>query len=128
MSLLVVFAASARAQHQPPERGWASGKRLAAPAERLAVPLGPGPELRRLPLPFTREELTRPVQGLRGPFSAAAGQQPARISPQPLADDYYTRHFGFFCQKELMIEKTTRIPLRFRLGSLDYCNSLEGKR
>lgn len=45
-----------------------------------------------------------------------------------LSDDYYTRHFGFFCKKELEFEKTTRIPLKFRLGSLDYCNSLEGKR
>ncbi len=36
-------------------------------------------------------------------------------------------HFGFFCRRELELEKTIRLPLRFRLGSLEYCNRLEGK-
>ena len=52
----------------------------------------------------------------------------ARPSLQALENDYYTRHFGFFCKKELEFEKTTRIPLRFRLGSLEQCNYLEGKK
>jgi hypothetical protein len=45
-----------------------------------------------------------------------------------ITGDYYTRHFGIMCQQELRFEKTTHIPLRFRLGSLEECNYLEGKR
>jgi len=41
--------------------------------------------------------------------------------------DLYTKNFGFFCRQEWKIEKSTKIPLRFRLGSLEQCNILEQK-
>lgn len=44
-----------------------------------------------------------------------------------LTADFYTRNFGFFCKKELQFERATRIPLRFRLGSLQYNDYLEQK-
>ena len=48
---------------------------------------------------------------------------PLRILPQ----DYYSNNIGFFCKKELQLEKLTKVNFRVRLGSLDYVNAMEGK-
>ena len=45
-----------------------------------------------------------------------------------IPQDYYTRNFGYFCKQELLVEKAIKIPLRFRLGSLQQCNYYEGKK
>ena len=49
------------------------------------------------------------------------------VSCSVISADFYTQNFGFFCKKELQFEKATKIPLRFRLGSLQYNNYLEQK-
>ncbi len=43
-----------------------------------------------------------------------------------VAANYYTTQTGFFCNQERALEKKTKIPLRFRLGSLSYTEQLEG--
>lgn len=45
-----------------------------------------------------------------------------------IAPDYYSRHLGFFCKQEIKMDKAFKIPFRFRLGSMEQCNWLEGKR
>jgi len=50
--------------------------------------------------------------------------QPAKV----LRADFYCSQLGFFCKKELKLESVTKIPFRFRLGSLQYNDWLEGKK
>jgi len=45
-----------------------------------------------------------------------------------LKKDDYIKNLAFFCRQEWKLEKALRVPLRFRVGSLEQCNLLEGKK
>jgi hypothetical protein len=49
--------------------------------------------------------------------------------PMPLLScNYYATQLGFFCKQEMKFEKVVKIPFKFRMGSVEDCDRLEGKR
>jgi hypothetical protein len=52
---------------------------------------------------------------------------PFTLPTNTISSDYYKKQLGFFCLKELQVEKALKVPLKFRLGGMEYCNYLEGK-
>ena len=44
-----------------------------------------------------------------------------------LPPTFYTDNIGFFCKKEWQLEKAVKVPFKFRLGSIQQVDYLEGK-
>ena len=109
---------------------------------------GPVPVEKIVPghLVFTKmsliSELTFPAMaGLHMPSGGAASPTPPllpfrvpdmaayypAIEPLYMGAGGYYDQLGFFCKRELDIQKATHLPVFFRLGSLESCNKLEGK-
>jgi hypothetical protein len=61
------------------------------------------------------------------PFHMTEAYQPGEEAAYMGGGAYYTNTLGFFCKRELDVQKAIRLPVFFRLGSLEYCNKLEGK-
>ncbi|MET0300652.1 MAG: hypothetical protein ABW036_12850 [Flavitalea sp.] len=71
----------------------------------------------------SKSEERQPAFNLLSPIMA----NPGSMAVTRMDKDLYTKNFGFFCKKELQVEKATKIPLRIRVGSLEQCNRLEEK-
>ena len=51
----------------------------------------------------------------------------ASLSFSVIPVNFYTQNFGFFCKKELQMERFTKLPFKFRLGNVQQCDWMEGK-
>ncbi len=60
------------------------------------------------------------------PATSVAVKQ-LRTSIQILPQQFYYNSIGFFCKKELQLEKSVKLPLKIRLGSVGYTDKMEGK-
>ena len=49
------------------------------------------------------------------------------VNPNMITGNFYARQLPFFCTKELQVQKATGFSIKFRLGSVEYCDKLEGK-
>jgi hypothetical protein len=61
------------------------------------------------------------------PYTSIAASTNAVSPVTIISENYYANHLSFFCSKEWQIEKTTKLPLKFRLGSVSYTDKIEGK-
>jgi len=50
-----------------------------------------------------------------------------KISLKLLPQNFYSRQPGFFCKKEVQLQRITSLPLFIRLGSKEYVDYLEKK-
>lgn len=77
----------------------------------------------------TRPAAEQPVQttlpGLRSLMLESTLPAP---STGPMVKAYNYDHLAFFCKVEVQLERQSKLQYRFRLGSTDYVDYLEGKR
>lgn len=66
---------------------------------------------------FSQSPLTKPVTTF-----------PPSVAINAIPPNFYVNNLGFFCKQELKIQSLTGIPLKLRLGTVQQCDWMEGKR
>ncbi len=65
---------------------------------------------------------------LKKPSGPYVSKLPVPAFSMTVQPNFYSSNLSFFCEKELKLEKRTGIPFKFRLGSVQYVDYLEGKK
>ncbi len=84
-------------------------------------------ELRQPPTPSLFSSihfLDQHTRHLLPPINTNASQALPHILS---VSEHYYKHLGFFCKVELRLEQKARLPIKFRLGEVQYVERLEGK-
>ena len=53
---------------------------------------------------------------------------PPVVAKKLVSPNFYVNNLGFFCKQELKLQSFTRIPVKFRLGTVQQCDWMEGKK
>ena len=61
-------------------------------------------------------------------FKSTFHAAPISKSIVAIKPDFISTTQGFMCKQEWKFEKMTKVPFKFRLGSFDYVNRMEGKQ
>ncbi len=80
-------------------------------------------ELQQQPLLFT----SQPVFLSKYRFSFSDFNKNRQTSA-PIPSYYDYDKLAFFCKVEVKLEKAVKLPIKFRLGDVEYVDRLEGKR
>jgi len=129
--LLLIFSSNVLAQQPAPR----DGKNPSHPLRQKEIFVGindtiPSSFFKRVAIPIRRIE----ENNLFFPVEHTPGNTMVIVEFGPLSHLRYVGNIPvkptqlpFFCEKEIQFEKLSSIPLRLRLGSLEYVNKLEGK-
>ena len=71
--------------------------------------------------------LHQPLQIIEEVPQLAPSIRQALVTPNP-AVNYHCPELAFFCRIEVELEKSAKLPVKFRLGDVQYVDWLEGKR
>jgi hypothetical protein len=111
---LIILNSSIQAQESPSIKGRGLPQSLVFKARPVAALEG-------------GQGIFKPPAALFRPNPSEEGPGPASLKPG-LPIDFYYQHLGFVCRMEWSFEKNSHLPIKFRLGSLEYVNFLEGKK
>lgn len=75
-------------------------------------------------VPMSHAQTWTPASEWKVTAKDSLAATPIRLVPE----NNYSKGLTFFCRNEWLLEKKTGVPFRFRLGSVDQVNWLEGKQ